>query len=193
MNATISELSAIINRRSASEPGLFDPDSRKTPMIENNGGSVARVPSPARQAYQMQHEARLSESSLSSISQTSQQDVEDTAVVMTMSSELSHSGTVHYSRLPCVDDSTTPTQNNGSGTIPSEAHEVLGSQARISGSTVQEMLIPASVEVDPSEKGVASRKWHWKTMGTVFGFLLIWSSAPRSSIVTLAQLVRRYP
>jgi hypothetical protein len=172
MNATNSELSATSNRRSASEPGLFDPDSRETPVIENNGGPVTRVPSSARQAYQFQQEARRSYSSSSSISQVSQHDVEDIAVVMTMSSELSHSGTVHYSRLPGVDHSTTPTQNNGNDTLPSESHEAPGSQARISRSTVQEILIPASVEVDLSGKDFTSRKWHWKTMGTVFGFLL---------------------
>lgn len=93
-----------------------------------------------------------------------------------MSSELPHSGTIHYSRQPGVDHFTTPIEDNGSDVAPTEAQKAPIKDGRNPNIPVQESLIPRIVGDDQHGKGVTPRKWHWKTMGTVFGFLIAGSS-----------------
>jgi hypothetical protein len=38
--------------------------------------------------------------------------------------------------------------------------------------SVQEALMPEGVDIEPDKEGIISRKWHWKTIGVILGFLL---------------------
>jgi hypothetical protein len=62
----------------------------------------------------------------------------------------------------------TSAQDNSSSSVAT----VTAMHGTNSDTSVQEALMPGGVDTEPNKEGIIARKWHWKTMGIIFGFIL---------------------
>jgi hypothetical protein len=66
----------------------------------------------------------------------------------------------------------TSAHDNSSNSIATVMQDAPTMHGMNSDTSVQEALMPGGVDTEPDKEGIIARKWHWKTMGIIFGFLL---------------------
>jgi hypothetical protein len=110
--------------------------------------------------------------SVSGSSQGSDYDLENAPVVMSSSLVPPNDGSVLYSRLPHTGAFMTSAQDNSSSSVAPVTQHAPTMHGTNSDTSVQEALMPGGVDTEPDKEGIIARKWHWKTIGIIFGFLL---------------------
>jgi hypothetical protein len=128
--------------------------------------------SSLHETYEGHQTADMDSVSGSCISQDPDYDLENAPVVMYTSLVPSQDGSVLYSRLPHTGAFTTSAQENSSSSVTTVMQDAPTMHGTNSDTSVQEALMPGGVDTEPDKDGIIARKWHWKTMGMVFGLLL---------------------